>query len=325
MCFTVSQAPTPCHVHLLTYSTSLFRPYIKLDLRGANLFPRDTCTYCANEISGLSNALRAMYGLRRVCLPVTGFLLSASTIHLLNLPSESSARHLSQAMHDLQAMSTNHFFAGRCVDIIRSLASKWKINLPEDAPSKSPSKQNGRTTNSPKSAFYSASIPRQNSSQSGSHSADSHESRASNPAKHESPFAPPAPSSHPNDSNYSSNSGYYNDHFSSMDQMSMQQQAFWLPFPVQSMPNVQLADLQSSSMQTPSSLSFLDGSADQQWQQQYNGMHTPTVQQHLANQFQSRSQQQQQQNQHHQHQIPMTSAGRSDEHMGNAFDNWHWQ
>ena len=253
---------------------------------------------------------------------MTGFLLSASTIHLLNLPSETSARHLSQAMHDLKAMSTNHFFAGRCVDIIRSLASKWKINLPEDAPSRSPSKHNGRTTNSPKSAFYSASIPRQNSSQSGTRSADSLDSRASNPAKQESPFAPPTTSSHPHDPNHNPNSGYYSsDQFPSMDQMSMQQQAFWLPFPVQSMPNAQLADLQSSTLQTPNSLSYLDGSAEQQWQQQYNSMHTPTVQQHLANQFQSRSQQQQQQQQ----QTPMTVAGRSDEHMANSFDNWHWQ
>jgi hypothetical protein len=262
-----------------------------------------------------------MYGLRRVCLPVTGFLLSASTIHLLNLPSETSARHLSQAMHDLKAMSANHLFAGRCVDIIRSLASKWKINLPEDAPSKSPSTHSGRTTNSPKSAFYSASIPRQDSSQSGTRSANSMDSRASNPPKRESPFAPPAPSSHPQDSNHNPTSGFYNDHFPSMDQMSMQQQAFWLPFPVQSMPNAQLADMQSSSaLQTPSSLSYLDGSTDQQWQQQYNSMHTPTVQQHLANQFQSRTQQQQQQ----QH-TPMTVGGRTDQHMGHSFDNWQWQ
>ena len=106
-----------------------------------------------------------------------------------------------------------------------------------------------------------------------------------------------------------------------MAQLSMQQQAFWLPFPVQSMPNAQLADLQSSTtMQTPNSLSYLDGSAEQQWQQQYNSMHTPTVQQHLANQFQSRSQQQQQ---HHQQpqQAPMTVGNRSDEHMAHSFDN----
>jgi hypothetical protein len=300
---------------MLTLLTSLFRPYIKLDLRGANLFPRDTCTFCANEISGLTNALRAMYGLRRVCLPVTGFLLSASTIHLLNLPSETSGRHLSQAMHDLQAMSTNHLFAGRCVDIIRSLATKWKINLPDDAPSLSPSRSSGRAGSSPKSAFYSASIPRQNSSQSGTRSANSMDSHHSNnptkPTKLESPFAPPAPSSHPHDATSNSGSGFYSEHFPSMDQMSMHQ-SYWLPFPVQSMPNAQLADMQSSNMQ-PNSLNYLDTSAEQQWQQQYSmSAHTPTVQQHLANQFQSRGQQQ-------------SVGGRTDEHMANSYDNWHWQ
>lgn len=300
---------------MLIFFTSLFRPYIKLDLRGANLFPRDTCTFCANEISGLSNALRAMYGLRRVCLPVTGFLLSASTIHLLNLPSETSGRHLSQAMHDLQAMSANHFFAGRCVDIIRSLASKWKIDLPEDAPSKPPSRTNGRTTGSPKSAFYSASIPRQDSSQSGTRSADSHDSHANKVSKQESPFAPPAPSSHAQDTIPNSNSGYYSDQYPSMDQMSMQQQAYWLPFPVQSMPNAHLADLQSSTMQTPNSHGYsLDNSAEQQWQQQYS-MQTPSVPQHFTHQFHSRGQQQ----------TPMPVGARADEHMANTYDNWHWQ
>ena len=294
-------------------ATSLFRPYIQLDLRGANLFPRDTCTFCANEISGLLNALRAMYGLRRVCLPVTGFLLSASTIHLLNLPSDTSGRHLSQAMHDLQAMSINHLFAAKCVDIIRSLASKWKINLPEDAPKRSPSKQNRR---SPKSAFYSASIPRQNSSQSGTQSADSLDSHASKPAKQESLFAPPTQPSQPHDTNSNQSTGYYSDHFPLMNQIPMQQQAFWLPFPVQSMPNIYLSDLQSSTMQTPDSLGYLDGSAGQQWQQQYNNMHTPTVQQHLANRSQTRS---------HPHQTSMTTEARTDEHMENPYDNWHWQ
>lgn len=298
---------SPC-LHKLIHLISLFRPYIKLDLRGANLYPRDTCTYCANEISGLTNALRAMYGLRRVCLPVTGFLLSASTIHLLNLPSEVSARHLSQAMHDLKSMSTNHFFAGRCVDIIRSLASKWKINLPDDVPLESPRRRSGHTSNSPKSAFYSASIPRQNSSQSGARSADSMDPHQSKPIK-ESPFTPPAPSSNQHDASSSATGpGFYNEQYPSMDQMSMQQQSYWLPFPVQSMPNVHLADMQPSN-----SLSYLDPSSEQ-WQQQYSmSVQNPTMQQHFAQQFQSRTQQH------------APASARTDQHMGNSYDTWQWQ
>lgn len=250
-----------------------------------------------------------MYGLRRVCLPVTGFLLSASTIHLLNLPSEVSARHLSQAMHDLQSMSTNHFFAGRCVDIIRSLASKWKINLPDDAPHASPRRINGHNSGSPKSAFYSASIPRQNSSQSGARSADSMDSHQNKPVK-ESPFAPPTTSSNQHESSSGTTSTFYSEQYPSMDQMSMQQQSYWLPFPVQSMPNVHLADMQSAN-----SLSYLDTSSEQQqWQQQYSmPVQAPTMQQHLAQQFQSRNQQH------------APASARTDEHMGNAYDSWQWQ
>lgn len=295
---------------VLTCASSLFRPYIKLDLRGANLYPRDTCTFCANEISGLTNALRAMYGLRRVCLPVTGFLLSASTIHLLNLPNETSRRHLSQAMYDMQTMSANHFFAGRCVDIIRSLASKWKINLPDDAPPVSPSKPSGRKSGSPKSAFYSASIPRQDSSQSGTRSADSQESHPSRTSNHDSPFAPPVPSSHPQDTGSGSGSSFYNDQYPSMDQISMQQQSFWLPFPVQSMPNPGLADMQTSNTLN----SYVDATADHQWQQQYSMpvQNQAMQQQHLQHQFQPRQQQ-----------TPVGGV-RADDQMGNSYENWHW-
>jgi len=318
MCATVSSAwkLLELETHLLTSLTSLFRPYIKLDLRGANLYPRDTCTLCANEISALTNALRAMYGLRRVCLPVTGFLLSASTIHLLNLPSETSAQHLSQGMRDLQTMSTNHFFAGRCVNIIRSLATKWQISLPDDAPCASPRPDlNGRKLSSPKSAFYSASIPRQNSSQSGTRSAESQESapqsrKPSAPGHDDSPFAPPTLSSISQSQTPSSgaNSDFFGNQFPSIDQVSggQQQQQYWIPFPVQSMPNAHLADLQSTN-----SLNFLDTSTNQQWQQQYSlpPSQNQILQQHLQQQFPTRQQH--------------TQAG-ADSSMGNTYENWHW-
>lgn len=293
------------HMYYYACVLHLFRPYIKLDLRGANLFPRDTCTFCANEISALTNALRAMYGLRRVCLPVTGFLLSASTIHLLNLPSETSGRHLCQAMHDLSTMSTNHVFAGRCVDIIRSLASKWQIKLPEDAPTITLTRPSGRTSNSPKSAFYSASIPRQNSSQSGTRSAESQESQSSNQSHHDSPLAPPEQSSQHNPSS----GQYYGDQFPSIDEVSMQQ-SYWLPFPVQSMPNAQLP-----GSQVTNTFGFANMHGDSQWQQQHQHQQqytvptqTPSMQQHLQQQLYSR-----------QHPSPV----HADQYMSHGYDDWH--
>lgn len=71
---------------------------MKLDLSDIELYPRELATYCATEISKLMNALRGMYGLRRTSLAVSPILLSASTVHLMNLPSQGAAMQLTQAM-----------------------------------------------------------------------------------------------------------------------------------------------------------------------------------------------------------------------------------
>ena len=208
-------------------SPSLFRPYIKLDLRGAGLFPRDTCTFCANEISALMNALRAMYGLRRVSLAVSSFLMSASTIHLLNLPSDPAAAHLSQGLQDLQSMAVNHQFAARCVDIIRSLAAKWNIALPESAAAVGVFRGPGGPRawpSPPSSTFFAASIPRKESSSGGSGT----RSEGSNPSRADGPFHPPRPGP-------LHQMSYYSDPATPVDSARGSNQ-FWTPFPVQGAP-----------------------------------------------------------------------------------------
>lgn len=106
---------------------------MKLDLQGIGLYPREVSTYCATKISDLMNALRGIYGLRRTCLAVSAILLSASTVHLLNLPSQTAAINLTQALHDLQTMSVNHRYAMCCIEIVKRLADQWGITLPESA------------------------------------------------------------------------------------------------------------------------------------------------------------------------------------------------
>lgn len=165
------------------------------------------------------NALRAMYGLRRISLGVTSLLLSASTIHLLNLPSEQATAHLTQGFQDFQAMAVNHQFAGRCVDIIRSLAIKWQITLPDGAGApnmafRNPDQKPGSSTTSPTSAFFAASIPRGDSGGRGTQSSSSTTSSATH---QESPFAPPQ-------------------QLSPFPLDPAQSQEFWTPFPAQGMP-----------------------------------------------------------------------------------------
>ena len=116
--------------------------------------------------------LRATYGLRRVSLVAVGVLLPASTIHLLNLPSEQSFAHLNQGLQDFQSMSLNHPFAARCAEIIRALADKWNIPLPECMVA---AKSAGlrQWSSDPPQTFWAASVPRTESSDSGTRSDES--------------------------------------------------------------------------------------------------------------------------------------------------------
>ncbi|KAK6431710.1 hypothetical protein LTR95_012131 [Oleoguttula sp. CCFEE 5521] len=307
------------HMYYYACVLHLFRPYIKLDLHEADLYPLDTCTFCANEISNLMSALRAMYGLRRVALPVTGFLLSASTVHLLNLPSEQAATHLTQAMHDFRAMSMNHYFAGRCVGIIRDLANKWHIQLPEAAPSVSPFRLGDQPffSSPPQSAFYAPSIPRQTSSNSQPNSGPNSGSGpistdSSIPTEH-SPFKPPsAPPALPsNPQPPQPDMIYYPDNFNAFDQnqQQQQQQQYWVPFPHQGMPSF------------PAGMANTD-----QYTFSNNDMqHFNTVQ--PMNAAQHRMQQQQPQQQHlHPHPRQNSAPGRLDEQDADAgLGGWSWQ
>lgn len=221
---------------------SLFRPYIKLDLRVASLYPHDTCTFSANEISALMGALRAMYGLRRVAQPTASLLLSASTIHLLNLPSEEAAKNLSQGLLDFETMSVNHGLAARAVDIIRSLSSKWNIPLPEEAAVIANYRMAGRGTirnSPPQTSFFAATIWRKQSSE-GKKSSQSGQSRSSHQQK-DSPFSPPPtqPKQQQQQQQQQAISVpfddpiFYDDPAAPLDPNHAH---FWTPFPTQTMP-----------------------------------------------------------------------------------------
>ena len=183
--------------------------------------------------------------MRRVCLAVTGMLLSASTIHLLNIPAEPASVHLVQILHDLQAMAVNHQFAARCVEIIRSLATKWRITLPDRTPGGSvfhlPNQQSPTA-----SAFFASSIPRKQSSGTGTRS------NTSTSSQQNSPFGPPG-QHHPQQQQQPIICGEP----TALDP-TQSQDAFWTPFPVQGMP-ARAHTLQSSL------LDFMQMAGSQEW------------------------------------------------------------
>ncbi|KAI9715950.1 MAG: hypothetical protein M1812_005584, partial [Candelaria pacifica] len=119
------------HMYHHTVVLQLFRPFLKADLLDSNVRPRDICTQSAEGISSLLNTYRELYGLRCSCPIIMHIVMTASTIHLLNLPSPSASASLAQGISDLRVMSTNHSFARRCLRIIKTLGVKWEIELPE--------------------------------------------------------------------------------------------------------------------------------------------------------------------------------------------------
>lgn len=87
------------------------------------------------------------------------------------------------------------------------------------------------------------------------------------------------------------------------------QPSYWLPFPVQSMPNNHLTDVQA-----PSAFAFSDVPSESHWQQQFTlPSHSPAMQQQL--------------HPHHQQFLPRQHPPptRSEDQIGQAFGNWHWQ
>ena len=184
--------------------------------------------------------LRALYGLRRTCQLVPSLVLSASTIHLLNLPSEESSDQLRQGVADLQAMSTNHRFAARCIEIIQSLGAKWHIALPEGISSMS-SLSYDRLPSPSSSNFWTASIPQHQSFESsgGTGSIVSPHSRQDaaflqyiHPSQQQQQHHQQQPQQQQQQEPFQS---IFDNTAMEMDPGQAQSQ-FWTPFPAQTMP-----------------------------------------------------------------------------------------
>jgi hypothetical protein len=110
----------------------LFRPFLKVDLLGSEVSPREICARSAESVSSLVARYRDYYGFRRVCVILTHIILSSCTVHLLNLPTPSATHSLAEGIRALREMSINSGFAGRCLQIIISLSKKWGISLPSE-------------------------------------------------------------------------------------------------------------------------------------------------------------------------------------------------
>jgi hypothetical protein len=108
----------------------LFRPFIKLDIVGSGVSPRDVCHQAAEAISTLLTSYKQLYGLRRTPSFVPFFVLTSTITHLVALGThQADAERLHQGMTDLTVMMECHGFAVRARQILSFLRSQWHVDI----------------------------------------------------------------------------------------------------------------------------------------------------------------------------------------------------
>ncbi|KAF2757070.1 hypothetical protein EJ05DRAFT_501611 [Pseudovirgaria hyperparasitica] len=111
----------------------LFRPFLKATFTESNLSPRDVCRRSANYISDIFAQHRRMYGLSGLYTFQVHCLLTACTIHIINIPAIASSTYLTAACNSFQDLVTRNEWAVGSLNIIRGLVQKWNIVLPIEA------------------------------------------------------------------------------------------------------------------------------------------------------------------------------------------------
>jgi hypothetical protein len=111
----------------------LFRPFIKLDIVGSGISPRDVCSQAADAISTLVHSYSKLYTLRRTPSFVPYFVLTSSIAHVVTLgTSRAGPELLHQGVQDLKEMRNCHGFAIRALDILHYLVRHWEVDQPID-------------------------------------------------------------------------------------------------------------------------------------------------------------------------------------------------
>jgi hypothetical protein len=108
----------------------LFRPFLKLDLVGSTVSPREICRQAAEAICALTNSYSKLYTLERTPSFVPYFILTAGITHLVSLGNGWATKEpLVQSIQHLKGMSGGHGVAGRAIGILRYLVLRWGIDI----------------------------------------------------------------------------------------------------------------------------------------------------------------------------------------------------
>lgn len=108
----------------------LFRPFLKAKFTQSDVSPREVCRNAANSISDIFARHRALYNLTGIYAFQLHCLLTACTIHIINVPAPASTDRLTKACESFQDLSSKNDWAVGSLNIIKGLVSKWNIILP---------------------------------------------------------------------------------------------------------------------------------------------------------------------------------------------------
>ncbi len=111
----------------------LFRPFLKAQFTESDVSPRDVCRSSANAISDIFAQHRHLYDLIGVYTFQLHCLLTACTIHIINLPALASGKYLAAACNHMQDLTQRSKWATLNLNIIQGLVQKWNIILPIEA------------------------------------------------------------------------------------------------------------------------------------------------------------------------------------------------
>jgi hypothetical protein len=111
----------------------LFRPFLKAKFTQSDLTPSDICRQAAASISDLFSQHRRLYDTVGIYTFQLHCLLTACTIHIINIPAIASTAYLTQACNHFHDLARWNEWATGSLTIIKGLVQKWSIILPGEA------------------------------------------------------------------------------------------------------------------------------------------------------------------------------------------------
>jgi hypothetical protein len=131
----VDTTPHALYLHMQYHCAliSLFRPFLAAHFtEHMGIDPKAICTNAANAISEAFNKHMQVFQGLGICAFQVHCLLTASTIHVVNLKTESGAANLTQACLHLHTLAPTIPWAAGSLHIIQGLAKRWYTEIPNN-------------------------------------------------------------------------------------------------------------------------------------------------------------------------------------------------